>query len=339
MQFLDITRRTLMNCGEDLSRELELLNLLCEKSEFRSTEVQWLEESLIRNNICSASEARSLWMRDRNDGRAVCWAALIAPVWDIGEIRRAACDFGYSFAQSIMALHTDGDECFKFATEAHENGEANGTAILAYCFDRGIGCAKDKKKAEELRAICEFSLGTAVLGAKLNAASDPERMRWALCAAKKGVRVGEVLSELYTNVVRKCNNFSLRKCRHDVLFAAGEILSGSVRLYKKKIFRVSDQYSSVIPHVVQAVHFYESQCQAAKDAVTAWFIVATRLGVVKDIRVLIAKMVWQWRKTGRFPIFKKNIEEPELNWAYICNLIDGGEKITKKKEKRGKVVV
>jgi hypothetical protein len=46
----------------------------------------------------------------------------------------------------------------------------------------------------------------------------------------------------------------------------------------------------------QALHFYEFQLQSYRKAVDSWTIVGLRRNVVKDIRKMIGKMIWDARE-------------------------------------------
>ena len=45
-------------------------------------------------------------------------------------------------------------------------------------------------------------------------------------------------------------------------------------------------------HAKIAVSFYDEQIKATKNAMRAWTLVGIRLRVVKDVRILIAKLIW-----------------------------------------------
>ena len=55
-------------------------------------------------------------------------------------------------------------------------------------------------------------------------------------------------------------------------------------------------FSHSIQLAEQAVKFFEEICRATRKAVDCWTLVGFRFGVVKDIRLLIAKLIWDTRK-------------------------------------------
>jgi hypothetical protein len=93
-----------------------------------------------------------------------------------------------------------------------------------------------------------------------------------------------------------------------VVFAIGQALQGHVNEEKRTIFNSRYGFGSYIGTAKQATAFYESQIKATKDAMRAWTLVGIKLKVVKDVRKLIAKMIWDSRedalyktqKSGRF---------------------------------------
>jgi hypothetical protein len=50
----------------------------------------------------------------------------------------------------------------------------------------------------------------------------------------------------------------------------------------------------------QALRFYEFQLQSYRKAVDRWTIVGLRNRVVKDIRNMIGKMIWDAREEGAY---------------------------------------
>jgi hypothetical protein len=87
-----------------------------------------------------------------------------------------------------------------------------------------------------------------------------------------------------------------------VVFAIGRALNGNVDHKKGDIFRVRVWQDSVGAAADKAVAFYMAQLVACRDAVNAWSIVATRFKVVKDIRKLIAKLIWDTRGEALYSI-------------------------------------
>jgi hypothetical protein len=52
----------------------------------------------------------------------------------------------------------------------------------------------------------------------------------------------------------------------------------------------------------QALHFYEFQLQSYRKAVDSWTIIGLRNKVVKDIRKMIGKMIWDTREDAAYSL-------------------------------------
>jgi hypothetical protein len=77
-----------------------------------------------------------------------------------------------------------------------------------------------------------------------------------------------------------------------VVFQIGRMLNGNVDVEKEEKF---GKNHCLIGPANSAISFYESQLTSCGRAVDAWSHVGIRCGVVKDIRVLIGKLVWESR--------------------------------------------
>jgi hypothetical protein len=83
------------------------------------------------------------------------------------------------------------------------------------------------------------------------------------------------------------------------MFAIGQALQGRVNEEARTIFDVSN-FDSRIGPAKQAIAFYEAQIKATKDAMRAWTLVGIKLKVVKDVRKLIVKLIWDSRKQALY---------------------------------------
>ena len=84
------------------------------------------------------------------------------------------------------------------------------------------------------------------------------------------------------------------------MFAIGQILQGHVNEQARTIFNDADDFDSRISPAKQAIAFYEAQIQATKKAMRAWTLVGIKLKVVKDVRKLIAKLIWDSREEALY---------------------------------------
>lgn len=79
-----------------------------------------------------------------------------------------------------------------------------------------------------------------------------------------------------------------------VVFAIGQALKKHIHAEEQRIFNLDAPFEAMIA-AVQSVSFYEMQCEAAKKAVMEWTRVGMRNQVVKDIRLVIAKLIWAYK--------------------------------------------
>ena len=192
---------------------------------------------------------------------------------------------------------TQGKERFKFAQLAAAQGERDGLFWLSWCFRHGEGCEMDLDKAKEnfLRAS---ELGHAssmmVLGYLFNE-SDPQRWRWWGQAAALGD------SFLFlSDFAKQVELFNSGSGSGVVMFAIGRALQGHVHEHARTIFSSDYEFDSRIGPAKQAIAFYEAQIKATKDAMRAWTLVGIKLKVVKDVRKLIAKLIWDSREEALY---------------------------------------
>jgi hypothetical protein len=76
------------------------------------------------------------------------------------------------------------------------------------------------------------------------------------------------------------------------MFVIGEALNGHFNIQARSIFHEKSCFDSLEGPAKRAIAFYESQCRACRSAVNTWTKVGFRLKVVKDVRKLIAQLIW-----------------------------------------------
>ena len=87
-----------------------------------------------------------------------------------------------------------------------------------------------------------------------------------------------------------------------VVFLIGRALKGNIKVEKKGIFGAGYNFDSWIGPANQAVTFYSSQIKSARLAIDTWTLVATRLHLIKDMRIFIGKMIWEARFEANYVI-------------------------------------
>ena len=145
---------------------------------------------------------------------------------------------------------------------------------LEFCYQTARVCEKDLRKARDFYLIAG-QLGLVVsmstLGGLLDE-SGPQRWIWWGRAAVRGF--WSCFLNYFSKPVQKFNSGSENGA---VVFQIGRVLNTAVDAHQTAIF------------------FYKLQLSACRLAVDTWSHVGIQCGVVKDIRVLIGKLVWESR--------------------------------------------
>jgi hypothetical protein len=120
---------------------------------------------------------------------------------------------------------------------------------------------------------------------------DPQRFVWLGRAAANGE------SLLFLSKMRNQVRDFTRGIRNaSVVFVIGRALKGHFNNEKGKFFgRNVQNFNICIGPANEALRFYNFQLQSYRNAVDSWTIVGLRNGVVKEIRKMIGKIIWDTR--------------------------------------------
>jgi hypothetical protein len=262
-------------------------------------DARWLTEACAGKDANSADDAENIFLSlDRNDARVLCFTWLLGDQEDTAILRLSA-ELGFAFAQAFLAKHSNGRDRFKFAQLAAAQGERLGFLTLARCFQSGEFCNKDLKKAREnfLLASELGDVSSMIWLGTLLEDYDVQRWRWWGRAAALGARLS-----FLQNFAAQVELFNSGAGSDIILYAIGRALHGHVDEVEGKIFNDDYNFDSLIDAALQADEFYDTQIKACRKAIDCWTMVAKRFGVVKDIRRLIANMIWETRD---MVLFKK----------------------------------
>jgi hypothetical protein len=250
----------------------------------------WLANLFGGRDVGSCEEARQVFLCCKNDAKALCFAALLGGPDD--EIGRAA-DFGDAFAQSEMAWRTIGEGAEKSASQ----GERDGFFVLGDCYRCGFGCKQDMERAKEnyLFAAELGHVDAMVSVGGLLDKDDRQRFVWSARAASNG-RSWDFLDEMRGQI----QNFVSGAGCGNVVFAIGRALKGQVDNEKRTVFGNGYNFDTCIGPANEAVRFYEFQLRSCRKAVDSWTIIGLRNGVVKDMRKMIGKMIWDAREEAAY---------------------------------------
>lgn len=117
--------------------------------------------------------------------------------------------------------------------------------------------------------------------------SDPQRFFWLGKAALHGCSFR----------FREDFPAQVRLFRTDTVFAIGRALKGHVDFEANTLFGVQyGRYHWALGSARVAIDFFQARLVETRRSVDAWTIVGTRLQVVKDIRRMIADLLWKARE-------------------------------------------
>jgi hypothetical protein len=255
----------------------------------------WLTKLFGGRDVNTKEEAIQAFLCCENDLRALCFAAFLGGI--AVEIRRSA-DLGDAVAQAWMACRTEGEEGFRWAEKSAAQGERNGFYALGCCWEFGDGCEEDKERAKEnySRAVeLGYHSAMAGLGVLLDK-MDPQKFLWLGKAATFSNAI-QFMSEMEDRM----RDFHSGTGGHpNVVFAIGRALKGQINGETRTIFGNARGFETYITSANQAVDFYEVQLESCRKAVDVWIVVAVRNNVVRDIRKMIAMMIWDEREEAKY---------------------------------------
>ena len=125
--------------------------------------------------------------------------------------------------------------------------------------------------------------------------SDPQRWRWW----GRAVALGDSW-RFVSNFAKQVELFNTASGSAVIVFAIGKALQAHVNEDERTIFSSNINFDSLIVPAKQAIAFNEAQIKATKDAMRAWTLLGIYFNVVKDVRKLIAKLMWDSREEALY---------------------------------------
>jgi hypothetical protein len=137
--------------------------------------------------------------------------------------------------------------------------------------------------------------------------SDPICWFWWGQVAKRGFT-----SSFVANFAKQVRQFESGSKNAVNVFQIGKSLHGNVDVENRTFFGIDNDFDYLIGAANYAISFYKLQLSACRSAIDAWSHVGIRCGVVKDIRVLIGKLVWETRDLALFDVREDNdVDSPD----------------------------
>ncbi len=309
-KWLDV-RDTLLGQNE---KKQDITAALALARDCKHPDAVWLTSIFEGKDVSTKEDAREVFLSFENDALALCFAWLLSDGrWiDLSVLRRAS-EMGNAFACSILSREVFGEnkeEAFRSAQLAAAQHERDGFRWLGYCFLNGVGCEEDLNLAKDNNLIAAElgHVGAAVEYGRLLYVFDPARWLWLERAALRG-RPHSFLDSFSEQVKQLFSGSG----NATIVFLIGRALKGNIDMEKKEIFGDDWRFDSLIGPANQAVSFYSSQISSARLGVDTWTLVATRLHVIKDMRIYIGKMIWEARFEANYVI--ENASAPRSSRA------------------------
>ena len=298
-KWLDV-RDTLLGQNK---KEKDTTTALALARDCKHPDAVWLTSIFEGKDVSTKEEARKVLLSHQTDARALCFAWWLADDregdWPL--LRRAA-EMGNAFACSTLfglGWGQNEEEAFRLAQLAASQHELDGFRELGDCFRHGIGCKNDLNLAKE-NLLIAAELGHVCAAddyGNLLVESDPACWLWLGRAALRG-RPRSFLYSFSTQV----EQFFSGSGNATIVFLIGRALKENIDLEKKKIFGKKLYFDSQIGPANQAFSFYSSQIKSARLAVDTWTLLATRLHMIKDMRIFIGRMIWDARFEANYKI-------------------------------------
>jgi hypothetical protein len=263
--------------------------------ECRHPDAQWLMALLPDPGVgATRQQMVDLLEAHGDDPRAshLAWKIGYMTVNSHAPLRRAA-EMGYAPAEADMWKITTGEERFAWCQRAAANGNRHGLYLLACSLRQGNLCEKDEARAMELfkeSAELEHPLAQVAYGELVYRDYEYELYVWLARAA-----LGGWAFPFCNGVLSLLPSFE-NGASSRILHTVAPYIRKNVDAEKKLVFG-GDRFDDRIPELLRVVELHEAILRRAKEAIVCAGLVILRLGVVKDIRVMIGKMAWEdaWR--------------------------------------------
>ena len=267
-----------------------------------NAEMRWLADMLCPLSdqsgfirVDSVEQRLSEWCAEHpEDARALVYLASLREDHALYE-KAAAMGDSWAMAEMSSFSSCPRDKKFQLAWASAAKGDAKGTYRLMECFQMGIGCEQSETIADELtQRAAELGSFSAYRELLVDIVEMDEVQRVKLLASFFGSA-----SSYNTNKLSPCLGIVVERYAADksygaVIFEVGEIFKGNVNTAEQEVFGLKQRPKDF--HILaRAVAMYDGWCVVAKEACVMWILVGKRMGFIKDIRKLIARMVWESR--------------------------------------------
>jgi hypothetical protein len=258
----------------------------------RHPDAQWLAALFPPGTAVTMELMREVMLKQGEDARALFLAWRFGAGSDVhDDLLQRSAEMGYAPAQVIVAGRAENpSDGVKLAERACDSGYRVALSHMGLFLFEGWHCSKDTKRGLELlqRAIeLESSHAQHFYGEWAYGRLDWERYDyWGRAASRR------FQERVFVNaVVHLLPCFETGKFGR-ILFVSAPPIRAHLDIATKRVFR-NPVASSVLRRLQRVVKLYEAMLGRARAAVVCWSMAGRRMGVVKDIRVMVAKMAWR----------------------------------------------
>ncbi len=256
----------------------------------RHEDARFLVSLFPRGAPATKKETADVLLSHSQDPRCLCWAAdCDAP--DYLELLKRSAQGGYAWGQAVYSLYLPDKEAHVWLEKAAAAHDAEAFMLLGDNLLLGRGMDVDRMRAGELlRKASELGCPVAQcrLAESFFARDDSEYYEWIRRSAlQSNVRA---LSRLCVDAVGYVKRLREAGGSGRIVFEIGGALAG-IHDWKKEAYGNPVH----IEACESAIRLYEHWSGEARRAVLCWLWLAKDAGVAKDIRLLIADLIWQGR--------------------------------------------
>jgi TPR repeat protein len=269
----------------------------------RHPDAQWLASLLVAQDVEQVPDGENADLKERrricevlrkveDDPRAMYFAFVFSgyALAEDFELRDRAAARGYAPAQASMAcafINDDDAQHVFWAQLAAAQQDRDALYMFGMCCRCGRGCERDVGKAIELfrsSAELEFPEAQYALGELAYGALDWQRYHWMGRAAQKG---RSTTCGAYCNAVLGLLPSFERGENARILHTVAQAIRPNLNFARGILFRRPLDQAEVAG-LKQVVDLGEAMKGRVRRAIACWAVAGRRLGLVKDMRVIIS---------------------------------------------------
>lgn len=247
----------------------------------RHEECCWLTQMFAGKKVSTVEEAKEIFLeREKTDERARTFAALMTKSWDLDLLETCSSD---ALALAKRSVLKGGKEKLLLAELSAKMGEREGFYELASFAVDVATKIQMFLRAAELGSVWAGRFLTSLIPK-----SDSQRFFWIAHSVNPKWSVHPFFSAL----LEEEKKWKVGTGRTRIMFILGRALVGQIDSANRTLFGTKLYYNVRVEPAITALTTFTTIMNMAKEALFWWTLIGIRVRLVKDIRTLIAKMVW-----------------------------------------------